>query len=162
MPRRLATIGSKLTRERYAVISAEMRVAANIPDAAERLAAAMAEAAGEMRQPTGYISLVFTLAKAVADAVVVFFTNRASGKGMPARIVESQASASGIGGGQVVLVESQASAVGNGGALVLTVLEAVHAEHRGAWQQIQAERVDAALIGQMRADPTLVEENRTS
>ena len=49
--------------------------------------------------------------------------------------------------------------VGNGGALVLTHLEAVHAEHRAAWQQIQAERVDATLIGQMRADPALVEEN---
>ena len=79
---------------------------------------------------------------------------------MPARIVESQALASGIGGGQVVLVESQASAVGNGGALVLTRLEAVHTEHRVAWEQIQAERVDATLIGQLRADPALVEENR--
>ena len=59
-----------------------------------------------------------------------------------------------------MLVESQASAVGNGGALVLTCLEAVHAEHRAAWQQIQAERIDAALIGQMTADPALVEENR--
>ena len=136
MPHRLAQIGSKLTRERYAAIAAEMRAAASIPDAAERLAAAMVEAAGEMRQPTGYISLVFTLAKAVADAVVVSLANRAGDKGMPARIVESQASASGIGGGQVVLVESQASAVGNGGALVLTRLEAVHAEHRTAWQQI--------------------------
>ena len=89
MPRRLAPIGSKLTRERYAAIAADMRVAANILDAAERLAAAMAEATGEMRQPTGYISLVFTLAKAVADAMVVFLANRAGGKGMPARIVES-------------------------------------------------------------------------
>ena len=160
MPRHLAPIGSKVTRERYAAVATKMRAAANIPDEAERLAAAMAEAAGEMCQPTGYISLVFTLAKAVADAVVVFLANRAGGKGMPTRIVESQASASGIGGGQVVLVESQASAVGNGGALVLTRLEAVHAEHRAAWQQIQAERVDAALIGQMRADPALVEENR--
>ena len=49
MPRRLAPIGSKLTRERYAAIAAKMHAAANIPDAAERLAAAMAEAAGEMR-----------------------------------------------------------------------------------------------------------------
>ena len=160
MPRRLAPIGSKLNRVLYDAIASEMCAAANIPDAAERLAAAMAEAAGEMRQHTGYISLVFTLAKAVADAVVVFLANCTGGKGMPTRIVESQASASGIGGGQVVLVESQASAVGNGGVLVLTRLEAVHAEHRAAWQQIQAERVDAALIGQMRADPTLVEENR--
>ena len=51
----------------------------------------------------------------------------------PTHIVESQASASGIGGGQVMLVESQASAVGNGGALVLMRLEAIHAEHRAAW-----------------------------
>ena len=145
MPRRLAPIGSKLTRERYAAIAAEMRTAANIPDVDERLAAAMVEAVGQMRQPTGYISLVFTLAKAVADAVVVFLTNRAGGKGMPARlvaaavparIVESQVSASGIHSGQVVLVESQALAVGNGGALVLTRQEAVEAEHRVAWQQI--------------------------
>lgn len=134
MPRCLAPIGSKLTRERYAAIAAEMRAAANIPDAADRLAAAIVEAAGEMRQPTGYISLVFTLAKAVADAMVVFLANRACGKGMLARIVESQASVSGIGGGQVVLVESQASAVGNGGAVVLTCLEAIHEEHRVAWQ----------------------------
>ena len=100
-----------------------------------------------------------SLVKAVADAVVVFLANRAGGKGMLARIVENQASALGIGGGQVVLVESQASAVDNGGALGLTHLEAVHAEHRAASQQIQAERVDAALIGQMRADPALVEQN---
>ena len=64
-----------------------MRAAANILDAAERLPTAMAEAAGETRQPTGYISLIFTLAKAVADAVVVFLANRAGGKGMPACLV---------------------------------------------------------------------------
>ena len=89
MPRRLAPIGSKLTRECYVAIAAEMRAAANIPDAVKRLAAAMAEAAEEMRQPTGYISLVFTLAKVVADAVVMFLANRAGGKGMLVRIVES-------------------------------------------------------------------------
>ena len=50
-------------------------MAANIPDATERLAAAMAEATGEIHQPAGFISLVFTLAKAVADAVVVFLAN---------------------------------------------------------------------------------------
>ena len=93
MPRRLAPIASKLIRERYAAIAAEMHAAANIPDAAERLAAAMAEAAGEMRQPTGYISLVFTLAKAMADAVVMFLANRAGGKGMPARLVATEAPA---------------------------------------------------------------------
>ena len=74
-------------------------------------------------------------------------------------LVESQASAPGNGGGQVVLVESQASAVGNGGTLVLIRLEAIEVDHRAAWQKIQAERVDAALIGQLRADPVLVEHN---
>ena len=102
----------------------------------------------ELRPPTGYITLVFAIAKAVADTVVEFLVVRAGRKGMPARLVaaaaadggarmvESQASATGNSGSQVVLVESQASVVGNGGALVLTHLEAVHAEHRAAWQQI--------------------------
>ena len=106
MPRRLAPIGSKLTRERYVAIAAEMHVAANIPDAAERLAVAMAEAAGEMRQPTGYISLVFTLPKAVADAMVEILVNRAGRKGMPTRLVAAAAAR---------MVDSQASTTGNSG-----------------------------------------------
>ena len=145
MPRRLAMSCSKLTRERYAAIVTEMRAAANIPDAAERLAAAMVEAAGEMRRPTGYITLVFSIVKVVANTVVEFLANCAGRKGMPgclvavvvaSRMVERQASATGNGGGQVKLVESQASAVDNGGALLLTCLEAVEAEHHAAWQQI--------------------------
>ena len=79
MPRRLATIGSKLTCERYAVIAAEMRSAENIPAAADRLAAAMAEVAWEMRQSTSYILLVFTLVKALVDAVVEFLANHVDG-----------------------------------------------------------------------------------
>ena len=158
MPRCLATTHSKLTRERYATIAAEMRATASIPDAAETLAAAMAEAVGEVCPPTGYIMLVFAIAKAVVDAVVEFLAVRAGLKGMPARlataaadgglrVVESQASAAG-NGGQVGL-ESQSSAAGNGvegvGRAVaggdggdalapraLAHLEAVKAENRAA------------------------------
>ena len=63
-----------------------------------------------MRPPTGYITLLFSIAKVVADAVVEFLANSACHKDMPMRLVAAEAA-----DGGARMVESQASATGNGG-----------------------------------------------
>ena len=106
---------------------------------------------------------------------------RASRKGVPMHLAMVGADSSedvvashalAVGNGHEAKVESQALAADHGGQAVamadgsdapacraLARLEAVKEEHHAVWQQVQTDRVGATLIGQMRADSGLVEQN---
>ena len=144
MPRRLATTFAKLTPERYAAIAAEMRaVADGGTDAAKvAMATAIAEAVMEVMA-----TRPANLADAVANAVASLYG---------AKPVAEAAEADGCEAASPIVygpfTEEDATA--------LARVEAVEAEHRAALQQIQDERLDAALIGEMKADAQLVAQNR--
>nr|XP_040258034.1 myristoylated alanine-rich C-kinase substrate-like [Aegilops tauschii subsp. strangulata] len=144
MPRRLATTFVKLTPERYAAIAMEMRaVADGGTDAAK-------------------VAMATTIAEAVLQAMAT----------RPANLAEAVATAvASLYGGKPVAEVAEAdggeaaSPIVYGpfmeeGAAALARLEAVEAEHRAVLQQIQDERLDAALIGEMKADAQLVAQNR--
>ena len=144
MPRRLATTFAKLTPERYAAIAAEMRaVADGGTDAAKvAMATAIAEAVMEV-MATRPANLVDAVANAVASLY-------------GAKPVAEAAEADGCEAASPIVY----GLFTEEDAAVLARLEAVEAEHRAALQQIQDERLDAALIAEMKADAQLVAQNR--